>query len=238
MTAFQYYFYKYNNNMFIGHYGIGFAAKKLTFPKAKPCKTPSLGTLFLAAQFLDVLWPVFILFGIEKVTIEPTAKAFQTLHFIYYPFSHSLIAAIIWALLFGLIYYAFRKDINYSIVLALVVLSHWILDLISHFPDLQLVPGSNIKVGLSLWNSLTFTIIVEGFIFLFGVYFYFTSTKAINKKGQILLWALLIFLSITYVMDIIGPPPPSIKAITISGFSQWLIIAWGYWIDRNRTGIL
>ena len=83
-----------------------------------------------------------------------------------------------------------------------------------------------------------FTIIVEGLIFLSGAYFYITSTKAINKKGYILLWVLLIFLSITYVMDIIGPPPPSVIAITISGFSQWLIIAWGYWIDRNRKDIV
>ena len=99
-------------------------------------------------------------------------------------------------------------------------------------------PGSNIKVGLSLWNSLTLTIIVEGLIFLIGAYLYITSTKASKRKGQILFWALLVFLSLTYIMDIIGPPPPSITAITISGFSQWLIIAWGYWIDRNRKDII
>lgn len=223
--------------MFIGHYGVGFAAKKITFHNIKPVKKPSLGTFFLASLYLDILWPVFILFNIEKVTIEPTGKAFQTVHFIYFPFSHSLIAAIVWALLFGLSYYAFRKDIKYSIVLAIVVLSHWILDLVSHSPDLQLIPGNNIRVGLGLWNSLTFTIIIEGLIFLIGVYFYFISTKAKNKRGHFLFWALLIFLSLTYVMDIIGPPPPSVKAITVSGFSEWLLIAWGYWIDRNRTVI-
>jgi len=220
--------------MFIGHYGVGFAAKSLNF--SKTTKKPSLGTFFLAAQFLDILWPVFLLLGLEKVSLESAGKAFQTIHFNYFPFSHSLTAAIVWALLFGLIYYAFRKDFTYSIVLALVVLSHWILDLISHFPDLQLIPGNDYRVGLSLWNSLTLTIIVEGLIFLTGVYLYIKSTKSINKKGHILFWALIIFLSLTYIIDIIGPPPPSVKAITISGFSQWLIIAWGYWVDRNRTG--
>jgi hypothetical protein len=221
--------------MFIGHYGAGFAAKKL---KSGIGKKPSLGTLFLAAQFLDILWPVFILLGIEKVAIDPTGKAFQSLHFLYYPFSHSLVGAVIWAVLFGSIYFAFRKNINYSIILCLIVLSHWVLDLISHFPDLQLTPGSNIKIGLSLWNSLTFTIVVEGLIFLTGAYFYISSTKAVNKKGQILFWSLFFFLTLTYIMDIIGPPPPSVTAITISGFSQWLIIAWGYWIDRNRKDIM
>jgi len=223
--------------MFIGHYGVGFAAKKISFNEKKSNEKPSLGTFFLAAQFLDVLWPVFLGLGIEKVLIDPAGKPFQSLHFIYYPFSHSLTSTLIWAILFSLIYYAFRKNIKYSVVLGLVVLSHWILDLISHFPDLQLIPGNNLRVGLSLWNSLPLTIIVEGLIFLGGAYFYITSTKAINKKGQILLWALLFFLSLTYTMDIIGPPPPSVTAITLSGFSQWLIIAWGYWIDRNRKDI-
>lgn len=224
--------------MFIGHYGIGFAAKKITFIEPKPVQKPSLGTFFLAAQFLDILWPVFILLGLEKVIIEPAGRPFQTVNFLYYPFSHSLVSSLIWAVLFGLIYYSFKKNLHYSILLGLVVLSHWVLDLISHVPDLQLIPGSSIKVGLGLWNSVLFTVIIEGIIFLGGFYLYYSSTKSINKLGHITLWGLLIFLSLTYIADIIGPPPPSVTAIAISGFSQWLLVAWGYWIDRNREEIV
>jgi hypothetical protein len=220
--------------MFIGHYGAGFAARKINFTETESYAKPSLGTYFLAAQFLDILWPVFIALGLEKVSLDQSGKPFQTLHFNYYPFSHSLLATIIWAALFGLVYFVFRKNVKYSILLALVAISHWVLDLISHFPDLQLSPGISFKVGFGLWNSLALTIIVEGLIFVIGAYLYIASTKAKNKRGYIVLWTLLFFLSLTYVMDIIGPPPPSITALTISGFSQWLIIAWGYWIDRNR----
>jgi len=120
--------------MFIGHYGAGFAAKKLKLKTS--AGKPSLGTYFLAAQFLDVLWPLFILSGIEKIELEPTGKAFQTLRFVYYPFSHSLLSTLIWAALFAAVYFVFRKNIQYAVLLGFVVISHWILDLISHLPDL------------------------------------------------------------------------------------------------------
>jgi len=149
-----------------------------------------------------------------------------------------LVSALIWALLFGLIYFVFKKNIYYSFLLGIVVFSHWILDLISHLPDLPLIPGSSIKIGLGLWNSVSLTVIIESFIFLIGVYLYFTTTKSRNKRGYITLWILLILLSFTYVMDIIGPPPPSVTAIAMSGLSQLLIAAWGYWIDRNREDII
>ena len=213
--------------MFIGHFGVGLATKKIS-PK------PSLGTLFIAAQFIDLIWPFLILFGIEKVKIDPGNTAFTPLDFIYYPFSHSLIAAIFWALLFGLIYYLIRKNKKAAIVLALLVISHWILDLITHRPDLPLYPGSNIFLGLGLWNSIVGTVIVEGLIFLGGIYLYLKTTKAKNKVGTYALWGLFIFLIIIYVMNLTGSPPPDAKAIGYVGLSQWLIVLWGYWIDRNR----
>ena len=213
--------------MFIGHYGVGLAAKKID-------NRPSLGTLFLAAQFLDILWPVFILLGLERVEIDPMPKKFLTLHFTSYPLSHSLAAALVWSLLFGLVYYWIRKNVRVSTMLGLLVLSHWILDLIVHIPDLQLIPGSDMRVGLGLWNSTMLTIIIEGLIFIIGIYLYLKSTKAKNLRGSIALWSLIIFLSFAYVMNLVGPPPPSVNAIGFAGLSQWLIIAWAYWADRNR----
>jgi membrane-bound metal-dependent hydrolase YbcI (DUF457 family) len=213
--------------MFIGHFGTGLAAKKIY-------EKPSLGTLFFAAQFVDLLWPLFILMGIEKVKIEPGNTVFTPLNFVYYPYSHSLLAAIFWALLFGAIYYLFKKNFKTSLLLGVLVVGHWVLDFLSHRADLPLVPWSDYKVGLGLWNSLPFTIIVEGLIFCTGAWFYISYAKAKNKTGFYRIWGLLIFLVVIYINNIFASPPPAEATIGWVGLSQWLIIAWGYWIDKKR----
>lgn len=213
--------------MFIGHFGAGLAAKKID-------KKPSLGTLFIASQFIDLLWPILILFNLENVAIDPGNTAFTPLNFISYPISHSFFGVLIWSLLFGLVYYLVKKNLKNSVLLGCLVMSHWILDLITHRPDLQLVPWSELRVGLGLWNSVLFTMIVEGLIFVAGCYFYLTSTKAKNKKGSIGIWSLLVFLVLVYFMNIFSSPPPSAVAIGIAGMFQWLFVIWAYWADKNR----
>jgi membrane-bound metal-dependent hydrolase YbcI (DUF457 family) len=214
--------------MFIGHFGAGLAAKKID-------ERPSLGTFFLAAQFVDLLWPLFILAGIETVKIAPGDTVFTPLNFIYYPFSHSLLGVIFWALLFGAVYYLFKKNYRTSVLLGALVLSHWVLDFIVHRADLPLVPWSNFKVGLGLWNSLPITIIIEGLIFCTGAWFYISYAKAKNKRGFYRIWGLLIFLAVIYINNIFAPPPPTEMAVGWVGLSQWLIIAWAYWIDKIKV---
>jgi membrane-bound metal-dependent hydrolase YbcI (DUF457 family) len=216
--------------MFIGHFGAAFAAKKVS-------KKASLGTYILASQFIDLLWPILVLLGIEKVLIDPGNTAFTPLNFIYYPFSHSFLAVVIWGLLFGLIYYTLKKDTKTSIVLFLLVISHWILDLLTHRADLPIFPWSDFKVGLGLWNNVFLTIILESIIFIGGVYLYTRVTESKNKKGTIALISLVVFLGIIYIMNIVSPPPPDEKAIGYAGLLMWLFVAWGYWIDRNRSTI-
>ena len=213
--------------MFIGHFGVGLAAKKID-------SKPSLGTLFIASQFIDLLWPVFLLLGIEKVQIEQGNTAMTPLNFISYPYSHSLFGVLVWAILLGVVYYLLKKNFRTSLLLGLLVLSHWVLDLFTHRPDLQLLPWSDFKMGFGLWNSVTLTIIAEGSIFILGAYFYLSVTKSKNKNGSYGLWSLLIFLTLIYVMNIVGPPPSDTNAIAIVGLFQWLLVAWAYWIDRNR----
>lgn len=213
--------------MFIGHFGVGFAGKKIE-------KSVSLGTYFMAAQWIDLVWPILLLLGVEKAEIKPGVSVVTPLNFTYYPFSHSLFGVIVWAVLFGMVYYVIKKNSRNAIILGLIVLSHWILDLFVHIPDLPIFPGYNLKVGLGLWNSLPATLILEGFIFLLGAYLYLKTTKAKNKTGIYSLWALIAFLLLIYVSNLFGPPPTSIEAIGIVGNAQWLIILWAYWIDRNR----
>lgn len=210
--------------MFIGHFGAGLAAKKIDH-------RPSLGTLFIAAQWIDLIWPIFLLLGLEKVQIEPGNTAFTPLNFIYYPFTHSLLGVIIWSFLIGGLYYFFKKNLKGSLLLGGLVLSHWVLDLITHRPDLPILPGFTLKVGLGLWNSVALTIIVEGLIFAGGAYLYMKSTRAVNKKGSIALWGFLIFSAIIYLINVFGPPPPSEEPIAYAGFLMWLFVIWGYWID-------
>lgn len=214
--------------MFIGHFGVGFAAKKAA-------DRVSLGTLFIAAQFIDLIWPVLLLLGIERVEIDPGNTAFTPLNFVYYPFTHSFIGVLIWGLLLGLGYYLFKKQLKTALLLGSLVVSHWLLDLIVHRPDLPLLPWSDMKVGMGLWNSILFSVIVEGLIFLGGIFLYTRTTRAMNKKGSIGMYGLLLFLVIIYVMNIFSPPPESAQAIGVVGLFQWLLVAWAYWIDRNRT---
>jgi hypothetical protein len=213
--------------MFIGHFGTAFAAKKFA-PKL------SLGTMILAAQFIDLLWPVLLILGIEKVAIDPGNTAVTPLDFYHYPISHSLLGVLGWAVLFGLVYYLIKKSWKNSLILGILVLGHWFLDLLTHRPDLPLLPGMDLKVGLGLWNSLIGTIIVELGIFVGGVYIYLKMTRALNKKGIYGAWGLIIFLLLVYSSNIFGTAPPNADAIAYVSMLQWLVVWWAYWIDRNR----
>ena len=213
--------------MFLGHFGLGFAAKKIN-------SRPSLGTYFMAVQFLDLLWPTLLLRGIEKVEIDPGNTAFTPLNFVYYPYSHSLVAAIVWSILFGMVYFFFRKDGKSSLLLGILVLSHWVLDFITHRPDLPLSPWTDQKFGLGLWNSRSATIVIELILFIGGLVLYTMATKPKNKTGQFALWSFVAFLVTVYFANAINPPPHATSIIALLGLSQWLLIAWGYWIDSTR----
>jgi len=214
--------------MFIGHFGVGFGAKAAA-PRT------SLGTLFLAAQFVDLLWPTLLLLGLEHVAISPGITRVTPLDFTDYPISHSLLAGIFWGVAFGLVYFLVRRFPRGAWVCGLAVVSHWVLDLLVHRPDLPLAPGLQVKVGLGLWNFMPATLILEVGIFALGVGLYLRATKARDRIGSIGLWTLVVFLLVIYVSNLFGPPPPDVKAIAWVGQAQWLLIVWGYWIDRHRT---
>jgi len=216
--------------MFIGHFAVGFAAKQAA-PKT------SLGTLFLAAQFLDLLWPVLLIAGIEHVRIDPGNTPVTPLDFYDYPISHSLAAVVGWAALFGLVYYGLRRSLRGSLIVALCVASHWLLDALTHRPDLPLFPGGRILVGLGLWRSVALTVAVEAAMFVLGAWFYIRVTIPRDRLGTYLLAALLGFLGIVYAGSIFGPPPPSVGALQWVSLAGWLFVPWGYWIDRHRKAV-
>lgn len=215
--------------MFIGHFAVGFAAKKVA-PRV------SLGTLFLAVTLLDCIWPVLVLAGVERVEIAPGDTAFTPLDFVSYPWSHSLMMAAVWAVLFGGIYWWIKGNRNGAVWVALAVVSHWVLDAITHRPDMPLYPGDPHPVGFGLWNSVPGTMIVEGLMFAGALALYLKCTRARDAAGSYALWSLVGVLLLSYLGAVFGPPPPSVSAIAIVGIlGGGLSIAWGYWIDRHRA---
>ena len=214
--------------MFIGHFAVGFAAKKLQ-------PQPSLGTYFLAAQFLDLLWPTLLLLGVEKVELSPGSPV--PLAFTHYPVSHSLLAVLGWAVLIGLFYFLVKRNKRAAVVVGLCVVSHWVLDLLVHLPDLPLYPGAAEGYGLGLWKLKGVELLIELLLFASGVLLYFNATTAKNKTGVYVPAALILFLLVIHVMNTFGPPPPSVNAVAWAGQLQWLIVAWGYWADSKRTAI-
>jgi len=216
--------------MFIGHFGVGFGAKAAA-PRT------SLGTLFLAAQFVDLLWPTTLLLGLEHVAVVPGITRVTPLDFTDYPITHSLIAVVVWAALFAAVYVLATRYRIGAVVCGLAVISHWFLDLLVHRPDLPLAPEGSTRLGLGLWNSVPATLVLEIGVFSLGLYLYLRSTRAKDRTGSVALWLLVGFLGLVYAGNVFGPPPPSATAIAWAGQAQWLLVAWAYWVDHHRTAV-
>lgn len=216
--------------MFLAHFGIGFGAKAAA-PKV------SLGSLFLAAQFIDLLWPTLLLLGIERVNIITDGARQPPLDFVYYPYTHSLLAVIGWAVLVAAIYYIARCSRIGAVVLGLAVVSHWLLDLVVHYPDLPLYPGNSPLLGFGVWSSPVVAMTLEFSIFAAGLWLYLRGTMASDATGKWALWSLVAMLVISHIANAFGPPPPSATAIAWVGQAQWLLVAWGYWVDSHRRPV-
>ena len=214
--------------MFIGHFAVAFAAKKVA-PKV------SLGTLVLAAAFLDVVWPVLVLLGIERFRIVPGFTANNPFDFVYYPWSHSLLMTIVWSLLVALGYLGLSRDRAGAAWVGILVASHWVLDFVSHRPDMPLYPGGGEKLGLNLWQSIPATFAVEGLMFAAGIALYVQATKSKDRIGTIAWWAMVGLLLALYIPGPWSSPPPSQNAVAILGIVALAIFGpLAYWIDRHR----
>ena len=215
--------------MFIGHFGLGMAAKKY-LPEV------SLGVLFLSVQLVDLLWPFFLLMGLEEVRIEPGHTAVNPLNMVHYPITHSLFGGTVWAIAFGGIFYFIKRSKRIGLFLAGGVISHWFLDLLMHKPDLAIYPGGA-KYGFGMWDSVPLTITIEFLFFAGGIYLYTKTTKANDKIGIWAFWGLMVFLSVGWLGSIFGPPPESVEMLAYSALTVWILILWGFWIDKHRSPV-
>jgi hypothetical protein len=217
--------------MFVGHFAVGLAAKRAA-PRA------SLPVLLAAPQVLDILWPIFVATGIEHARIVPGAMPASPLVIDYMPYSHSLVSALALALAVGVGWALVRRDRRTAVVLAILVLSHWVLDWIAHAPDMPIFSGHGPRYGLGLWNSVPGTLAVELGLFAVGVAIYASATRARDRIGAIGWWALAGGLALAEVAVVLGPPPPDIDALVAAAFGVFAILPLAWWIDRHRETIV
>jgi hypothetical protein len=216
--------------MFIGHYAVGFAAKRAA-PKS------SLGWLIGSTVLLDLLWPVFLLLGWEEVRVAPGPTPFLNLDFVSYPVSHSLATTIGWSVLAGGAYWAATRYRAGAMWIGVGVASHWVLDFVAHRPDLPLWPGGP-RVGLGLWYSAAGTIAVEVGMLAAGLWLYVRTTRPRDRVGRWSFVAFVVFILAIYASSIASPPPPSARAVAWLGLASWIIPVWAAWFDRHRSVVV
>ena len=213
--------------MFLGHFGLGFAGKRIA-------PDMSLGSLFLAVQFADLLFWILALVGAEHFRISPGATRVTPMDFYDYPYSHSLVALAVWGLVLGAVYWIARRWLAGAIVLAVGIVSHWVLDVIVHRADMPLgLHGP--YLGLQVWRSLPLTLFLEAVVFSAGIGVYLNATRARDAVGVWAFWALVVLLAALWLGSVLGPPPPSERVVAWAGLAMWLFVPWGWWIDRHRA---
>ena len=217
--------------MFLGHFAVAFGAKR-----AAP--TVSLGTLFLAAQFADLLWPTLLVLGLERVEIDPGNTLVTPLNFVSYPYSHSLVMLLTWSALLAVVYrLASGARTTAMLTVAAVVFSHYVLDVLTHRPDMPITISGTTKIGLGLWNYPGTTLAIESAMFIIGTAVYMSMTRAKDRIGKVAVYGLIVFVVAIYFAALYGPPPPSTAAIAIAGHLTWLFVIWAYWADRHLATI-
>ncbi|HMU61911.1 MAG TPA: hypothetical protein PKA66_09020 [Gemmatimonadales bacterium] len=202
--------------MFVGHYGVSFAAKR--FDTSVP-----LWVLFLAVQLLDVLWAPFILLGIEKLRIVPGITASNPLDLYYMPYTHSLVAALLWSAIAFVGYRALSRHGGggrAALVVAFAVFSHWLLDFIVHRPDLPIYDNT-MKVGLGLWNHPVIAFALES-AFLFGGMWLYLARAEARRLPFVVFGAVMLGIQ-AYVF--FGPPPVSDMAAAWTALAAYGIFA-------------
>jgi hypothetical protein len=225
--------------MFLGHYALAFGAKRLA-------PAVSLGTLFLAVQLADLLWPTLLLLGLETVEIDPGNTVMTPLNFVSYPYSHSLVMLLVWSAVLALLYGLLKGGPTFAkasvgrsrlalVTVGALVFSHYVLDVITHRPDMPITVSGAPKLGLGLWNYPGTTLTIESVLFIAGTLIYTAVTRERDRAGRIGLLALIATLVAMYFAALYGPPPPNTASIAVAGHLQWLFVVWAYWLDRHRV---
>jgi membrane-bound metal-dependent hydrolase YbcI (DUF457 family) len=212
--------------MFVGHLALSLAARRTD--RATP-----LVWYVAAANLIDLIWPLLLLAGVERVRIEPGNTAFTPLAFEHYPWTHSLLMVVVWAIAFG----AFARwrgvATGQAKLIAALVLSHWVLDAITHAPDLPLWPGSTTMIGFGLWNSIPASFAVESALWISGLALFLGARRPRGIQGNVALWSFVAVCTLMWAASPYSPPPPDERSLAYFGLFGWIIIPWAIWIERT-----
>ncbi len=215
--------------MFVGHYGPSLAVKAVS-------GSVPLWLLFIAVQWVDVLWSILVLLGIEKVRIVPGITATNPLDLYYMPYTHSLVAAIGWSVVAIILYKVFKPNgWSAASLVGAAVFSHWILDLLVHRPDLPLYDNT-MKAGFGLWNFPILAFGLEVVILSAGLYFYLHETRPLSRAGRygMPIFAVVMLLVQSFVF--FGPPPTSDKAAALTALGSYALFAGvTAWLEKKRV---
>jgi hypothetical protein len=217
--------------MLLGHYGVALAIKRAE-PKI------SLGVLFLASQLADLLWGCFLLLGWEHVRIVPDTNPLLTFVFIDYPISHGLVGMIAAGIGAGIVYYSWptrdtTRHFRASVIVGLTVMSHYLLDVIVHEPDLPLAGNDSPKLGLGLWNHFGLSVALELVVLAAGAAAYATLKSRRHPVRPARLAIVLVVLLGVYAAAILGPPPTNVTAVAAGDIVFLLVmVALGAWADK------
>jgi hypothetical protein len=225
--------------MLAGHFAAAFGGKCLVAKRSEP--SLSLGTLVFGALFADVLAFTLVAAGIERFRIatDVHTNRFVGENIVY---SHSLLMDTVWGALLALTYYLWRRHARGAWILFAAVVSHWVLDVVSHRPDMRIAPGVPGVVGLGLWNSIPATLMLEGGMWLLAIVLYVRATRANSRAGTYVFWGGIVLLTLAWIGNILGSvsAPPSQGASAVASALPSLIffgcaIGWAYWMDRARS---
>jgi hypothetical protein len=216
--------------MFVGHYGVAFAAKPVG-------KQVPLWVWFIAVQWLDVIWSILVLMGIEKLHIVPGFTEANALDLYYMPYTHSLPGSIVLSLIFGGIVAVFTNGNRLATILlvAAASFSHWVLDLVVHTPDLSLYDNAA-KVGFGLWRHVALSFPLELIVLGFGAWLCARMNTFASTKGRYVFWGFVLFLATLQIYANFGPPPSSPDAMAITALTFYVVLALlAEWVERSAT---
>ena len=217
-------------HMFVGHLAVALTGKAVH-------RGTSLVWFVAAANLVDLIWPLLLIAGVERVRIDPGNTAFTPLAFEWYPWTHSLLMGVVWGALLAALALAWHVQRRALWLIGALVVSHWVLDFVTHRPDLPLLPQDGRLYGLGLWQSIPATFVVEGALWIAGIALFLRARRPRRLAGHVALWSFVVVSTFLWASGPFSPPPPDPQSLALFALLGWSIVPWAWWIERTSEPI-